>query len=261
MTIRVAGVEVQSKLMRYLGKGALQIVRGCRHGQSNCPALWRPYLPARRNLSSKPKRRKQLVPGEKGQQEEIRKNNSLKTHYCVLFPESSWRPRFNSCHKEWVHHLAPHGQPPVTQGLTVSKFLSVQRSTGLRKFQSSKRKAIPSLAKGQSWQTCPIESNRAFMFEMHHQPQGISDQLKQHYRVTQGHKRADLEGQIKQICQITKGCHCPPWQWQQQEEAVAAPEGISQGKVAPQSFKRYSSGKSYQPWSLTPTATHFWCGG
>jgi len=114
-TIRVAGVEVQCKLMRYLGRDIT--VRECRLGQSNCPAFRRPYLPGRRNLSSKPKRRKQLVPEEKGQQQEMRNRNSLMTRCSVLLPESSWRPRFNSCHKEGVHHLAPHGQPPVTQGL------------------------------------------------------------------------------------------------------------------------------------------------
>lgn len=36
--------------------------------------------------------------------------------------------------------------------------------------------------------------HQTFMFEMHHQQQGISDHLKQHYKVTQGHKRVELEG-------------------------------------------------------------------
>lgn len=159
MTIRVAGVEVQSKLMRHLGKGTLQTVKACRHRQSNCPALWRPYLPARRNLSSKPKCRKQLVPEEKWQQQEMRKSKSLITHYSVLFPESSWRARFNSCHKERVHHLAPHSQSPKDFRLGLDSFrisLSAAHHRTLRRFESSTRKSQPNhrLAKGQSRQTC-----------------------------------------------------------------------------------------------------------
>lgn len=65
--------------------------------------------------------------------------------------------------------------------------------------------------------------------------------------------------QIKQTLWIKQCCHCLSWQCQKQEEAVAAPEGISQGKAASQSPKCYSSGMSYQPWSMTPTVTHFVC--
>lgn len=88
LTVRVAGVEVQSKLMRYLGKGISQ--SGNADVDTDCPALWGPYLPVRRNLSSKAECRKQLVPGEKGQQQEVRKSNTLITHYSILWPKSSW---------------------------------------------------------------------------------------------------------------------------------------------------------------------------
>lgn len=46
--------------------------------------------------------------------------------------------------------------------------------------------------------------HQTFMFEMHHQQQGISDHLKQHHNVTQGHKRVELEDKTNKSAKLQR---------------------------------------------------------
>lgn len=91
------------------------------------------------------------------------------------------------------HHLAPHGQHQLPKRFRVGldKFQnSFQCSTPQdTQILKSKRKANPSTAwlKDRADTHIPIKSKGTFTFETH-QHQGISDQLRQHYRVTQEHK-------------------------------------------------------------------------